>query len=657
MSTLIETAPLEPARDTPPPEHNPSARGARLLSFLLVAGAVILYLPSLGNGFINFDDPGYISENSRVLQGLSWSNAIWAFTTTSQGNWHPLTWLSLMATAQVFGPRPLGFHLVNLVFHAVNVFLLFFLLTKATGLLARSATVAALFAVFPLNVEAVAWAAERKSVLSTTFLFLALVAYGWYARKPGSGRYVAVTLFFVLSLLVKSMMVTLPFALLLVDYWPLGRAAISVSEGRRWLKLAMEKIPLLAIAVADTAMAVYAGHRAAAITPLGSFPLGVRLNNAVFSYLMYVVKGLWPSHLAVLYPHPGHSLAWWKVIAGTAFLTATTAAVWHRREKRYLLAGWFWFLGTLMPINGIVQSGPQAMADRWAYVSFLGLFVMVVWLFADWAAKVGCPAPALAAATVAVLCAYAWVSHVQLRYWRDSYTLFSHTAAVTVRNAYAENALGLALEYDLQRPDLAFQHYAAAAGYAPRWPTAHYNYAVLLQAQNRLGDATREYGAAARFAPEWPTAHYNYAVMLQMQNRLAEAIPEYKQALIYEKNPIEGAQAHNNLGAIRLELNQLDAALAEFNLAIAADPAKPLYVFNRGRVEYQQRNFGAAARDFARAAKLAPSPQTYYWTGRAQQDQGDPKSAAASYEAALRMAPKLGDTENRLESVRRELHH
>jgi protein O-mannosyl-transferase len=654
MSTLIENMPLDTASESAPVDPDRSARGARLLAFLLVAATVILYLPSLRNGFINFDDPSYISDNFRVLQGLSWKNVAWAFTTVSQGNWHPLTWLSLMATAQLFGPKPLGFHLVNVVLHALNVFLLFFLLRKATGLLLRSATVAALFAVLPLNVEAVVWAAERKSVLSTTFLFLALIAYGWYARKPGVGRYLAVAAFFTLSLLVKSMMVTLPFALLLVDYWPLERAGLSPGEGKRWLKLAMEKVPLLAIALADTAMAVYAGHRAAAITPLGSFPFGVRLNNAVYSYLIYVVKGLWPSRLAILYPHPGHSLAWWKIIAGAVFLAATTAAAWRWRRRRYLLAGWLWFLGTLMPINGIVQSGPQGMADRWAYISFLGLFVMAVWLIGDWAAEIRLPRAVLAAMTLVILCAYAWVSHRQIGYWLDSYTVFSRAAAVTERNAYAENALGLALEYDLKRPDLAFQHYEAAARYAPHWSTAHYNYAVVLQSQNRLSEATREYGAAAEFAPEWPTPHYNYAVMLQAQGRLADATREYKQALAYENNPIEGAQAHNNLGAVLLDLKQPDAALAEFNAAIKADPTKALYIFNRGRLEYQQRSFGEAARDFAAAAKLAPSPQTYYWTGRAQQDEGDLRSAAESYEAALRMVPNLGDAQKRLDWVRHQ---
>jgi len=652
MSILLETMAVEAAKDATE-ELDHSARGVRLLMFLLGAATVALYLPSLHNGFVNFDDPGYISQNARVLQGLSWNNTVWAFITVSQGNWHPLTWLSLMATVNVFGPEPLGFHLVNLIFHALNVLLLFYLLRKATGYILRSATVAALFAVLPLNVEAVAWAAERKSVLSTAFLFLALIAYGWYTRKPGVARYLLVVLCFVLSLLVKSMMVTLPFALLLVDYWPLQRAGIGAGSGKRWFKLAAEKIPLLLVAVADTAAAVYAGHRSAAITPLGSFPLGVRVNNAVFSYLMYVVKGIWPTHLAILYPHPGHSLSWSKIIAAAIFLVAVTAAVWHWREKRYLLAGWLWFLGTLMPINGIVQSGPQAMADRWAYVSFLGLFVMLVWLIADCAAAIRLSHSALAATSVAIICAYAYVSYLQIGYWRDSYTVFSHATAVTTRNAYAENALGLALEYDLKRPDVAFPHYAAAAQYAPHWATAHYNYAVLLQSQNRLGDAVREYGAAAQFAPAWSTAHYNYAVLLQSQNRLAEAMSEYRQTLDHEKDSFEGAQAHNNLGALLLDLNRPVEALSEFDKAIEADPSKALYVFNRGRVEYQQRRFDAAALDFASAAKLTPSPQMYYWAGRAEQDAGHLESAADSYEAVLRLVPALGDTQARLEAIRR----
>jgi protein O-mannosyl-transferase len=593
-----------------------------LLAFVLVTVTALLYAPSLHNGFINFDDSDYIAQNSRVLRGLSWNNLVWAFTTTFQGNWHPLTWLSLMATAQFFGPRPLGFHLVNLLLHTLNVVLLFFLLEKATGFLLRSATVAALFAVLPLNVEAVVWATERKSVLSTTFLFLALIAYGWYARKPALERYLGVMALFILSLLAKSMMVTLPFALLLVDYWPLERAGTSTGDGKRWLKLGMEKIPLLVIALADTVMAIYAGHRGGALDAYnGNAPLRLRAENALWSYVVYIAKGIWPSPLAIIYPFPRHGLPASKIIAAGLVLVAITAAVWHWREKRYLPSGWLWFLGTLAPVIGIVQTGPQSIADRWAYVSFLGLFVIVAWLIADCAAKIRLPHAAIAAPILAILCSYAWVSHIQIGYWRSSYTVFSHALAVTTGNGYAENNLGIALEYEMGRPDLAVQHYEAAT----------------------------------ELTPELPTAHYNFGIALEDEHRLDEAQREYELAIEYSWNGNQSAQAHNNLGTLFVKRDEPAAALMEFSAAIRSDPAYDYSYLNRAMLEYRERNLDAAQQDIERATQLMPTAGTYFWLGRVSEERGDLQSAVAAYRDALRINPGSNQASARLDALQQKL--
>jgi len=299
----------------------------------------------------------------------------------TEANWHPITWLSHMADVQMFGLRPAGHHLTNVLLHTLNVVLFFLLLYGATGMRLRSAMAAALFAVHPLNVESVAWIAERKSLLCATFLFLALAAYGWYVRKPAIGRYLAVALFFALSLMSKPIMITLPFALLLLDYWPLARfpsrATDSSSDFLSVLfKLAAEKIPLLLLSIASAVIAVYTQRSAGALGSVAALPLGQRLNNAIYSYLAYIVKGIWPSRLAVFYPHPEGSLAPWKVIAAALVILLISALVWRERKFGYLPAGWFWYLGTLVPVIGIIQVGRQAMADRYAYISLLGLCLL-----------------------------------------------------------------------------------------------------------------------------------------------------------------------------------------------------------------------------------------------------------------------------------------
>jgi len=613
-----------PQSPTPPRR---SRKDTLLCALLLAAATIALYEPTLQNGFVNIDDPNYITENAHVRDGLSWPGVAWAFTTTAEANWHPLTWISHMADVRAFGLKPAGHHAVSVLWHALNVVLLFLLLEAATGYRMRSAVVAALFALCPLNVESVAWAAERKSLLCTAFLFGAFLAYGWYVRRPGARRYLAVMALFALGLLSKPMIVTLPFALLLADYWPLERLAVpgrnapgKPAFGTPLWKLAVEKIPLFVMSAASAIITLYAQR--GAIGTITALPVNVRLKNAVFSCLAYLLRAFWPSRLAVFYPYPYplHQLGVWKVAAAGIILLGITALVWVYRERRYLLAGWLWYLGTLVPVIGLVQVGHQAMADRYAYIPFLGLFVMVVWTAADWAAKIRWRRHLIAATAVAALAAYAWITHVQIGYWRDSYMLFSHALEVTTDNAAAENNLGVAL-MDMGRSDEALSHFEASV----------------------------------RDAPDFANPHYNLAVLFEKTGRLNEAVNEYRLAIRYAPTPEKEAEGYNSLGKLLVRMTRFPEAISAFSEAIRHNPNAADNYLARGLLEYRAGSLDAAQDDLAHKARIAPSPVTSFLLGGVFEDKGELQAAEAAYEDALRMSPGTKIYEVRLEQVRKKL--
>src|SRR4029077_100 len=394
-----------------------------LLAILLALGTLVLYAPALRNGFVNFDDPDYVTRNAHVLKGVTWANLRWAFGTDNPAaNWHPLTWISHMLDVQFYGINPTGHHLSNVLLQTLNVIILFLLHQRATGRLLRSAAVAALFAIHPLNVESVAWVTERKAVLSVFFLLFTLWAYGWYVRKPGLGRYFCVFSFFVLALMSKIWVISLPFALLLLDYWPLRRLSNAEESAEKrgfassFLALAIEKIPLLLLAAAAGWMTLRVNRREGALAM--AMPFSWRLKNAVYSYWAYLGKAIWPTRLAVFYPHPENSLPWWKVIVAALLLACISWIVWHFRERRYLLVGWLWYLGTMVPMCGIVQSGRQGMADRFMYIPMLGLIVAEVWLVGDWASRLRLHQGIAAASFVVLVSPYAYLTREQIGCWR-----------------------------------------------------------------------------------------------------------------------------------------------------------------------------------------------------------------------------------------------
>lgn len=595
---------------------------AVVLSILLVVGTAALYTPALKNGFVNYDDPDYVTKNAHVLQGVSWANILWAFNTNNEAaNWHPLTWISHMLDVQWYGLQPAGHHFTNVLLQLLDVVLVFLFFRSATGRTLRSAAVAALFAVHPLNVESVAWVAERKAILCMFFLLLTLLAYVWYSQKPGVWRYLPIMLLFTLGLMAKIMVIALPFGLLLLDYWPLRR--LPELHGRADLAsflsslrvLVMEKIPLFLLAAAGGWMTLLMHRKEGALAV--AMPFSWRLKNVLYSYLAYIGKAIWPAHLAVFYPHPENSLPWRTVILAAILLAAISAAVWLFRKRGYLVTGWLWYLGTIFPMIGLVQSGRQGMADRYMYIPMLGLFAAAVWLVADLAANLKLSREIVVACFLILIVPYVYLTRMQISYWRDSYTLFSHTVAVTRNNGIAENNLGAAL-MEMGEPQRAAPHFETAA----------------------------------RLIPALASAHYNLGLILQGQNRLREAALQYAQTIATANDPLELAQAHNNLGVLYLVVNNYPAAISELNAAIALNPKEQNSYIGRGTIEMQSWNFDAAIADFSNAIRIGPSPIAYFWLGRAYEGKGDPQRAASAYVAALQLAPGMADARTRLDALR-----
>lgn len=521
---------------------------------LLVLLTVALYYPVRTHPFVNYDDNVYVSDNDHVKDGLSWDTLTWAFFTYDAGNWHPVTWLSHALDVQLYDINPAGHHVTNMLLHALNVMLLFWVLLRATGYTGRSLMVAALFAVHPLNVEPVVWIAERKTLLSMTFFLLALGAYRWYAAKPKMGRYAWVALLFALGLMAKPQIITLPFVLLLWDYWPLKRLAPrsspfalrrgdsrEISGEKRMAqsakrlvpdasccsitRLIAEKIPLFAIAAASAAMTMKAQGAGRAVMSLGVIPLSLRLSNAIVSYAKYVKKAFWPAGLAPMYPHPGGSLHSWQVYGALLILLAITLFVVDRWRRRYLPVGWFWFLGTLVPMIGIVQVGHQAMADRYAYLPLVGIFVMLCWGVADWCSAKRLPAQLLPAVSFIVLLALTIVARRQINYWADNAALWTHTIEVTSPNYVAED-----------------------------------NLAGTLLARNRPEEAIVHYRRASDIHPTDPISAFNIGRYEQRHGELQEAIEHYRRAIVLTTSESLQITAYKNMGRAYLDLGDSEQA-------------------------------------------------------------------------------------------------
>jgi len=528
-----------------------------LISGLLALATFMLYSPVRGYSFVNYDDDSYVTENPHVQAGLTADTFRWAMTSTEHDNWHPLTWLSHALDCDLYGLRPGAHHLTAVLIHSLNVVLLYLLLSKATGCRGRSLLVAALFAVHPVNVESVAWIAERKNVLSTCFLLLTVGAYGWFARKPDVKRYATVAALFALALMAKPMVVTLPFALLLLDFWPLNRIEgwTQVPPTEEGLipqfapaRLVLEKLPLLALSAGDSLLTMMAQRKGGAIHLV--LPFGVRLENAVYAYAQYIWKAFWPSRLAVFYPHPGRSLTAFQVALAVLFLVAVSGFVWKERARRYLVVGWLWYLGTLVPVIGLVQVGDQAMADRYAYVPLIGIFLMTVWGLADLADARQLPLRPRAFASAVVLVMLIVLSWRQVGYWRSNLALWAHTVGVTKDNVYAEVNLGATL---LQHghPDMALPHFQNASRINPRDPGPHLNMGATFASLGRNREAAEQYKAAIPSVRDGHILAQAYQALGGIYVRLGDypsARENYRRSLEYDPTLQGSQQALKALG-------------------------------------------------------------------------------------------------------------
>lgn len=531
------------------------------LIFLLVFA---IYGQTLGHGFVNFDDDKYVYENPRVLEGLRLDGVVWAFTTDHVHNWHPLTWISHMVDAQLFGAWPGGHHLTSVLLHACNGALLYWILRRATGRRGAAALAALLFAVHPQRVESVAWVSERKDVLSGLFCLITLAAYFAYAARRTALRYLVVALAFTVGLLSKQMLVTLPFALLLLDIWPLGRLT---RDG--WRRCVVEKIPLLGLTVLFSAVVFLVQSRTGVVKGLDAYPLSIRLGNAIVSYGAYLRDMVWPVDLAAFYPHPGHGLSWGVVAGVFALLAAvTTAALAFGRTRPYLAVGWLWYLGTLVPVIGLVQVGLQARADRYTYLPAIGVAVALAWLAAD--VVRGRPRLRIGAAVVAValIGALSVQSHGQAATWRNNETLYARVIATQPPHPWPY--LGLGASYftrgDLDRAEEAFE---TALALDPAQLDAHYGLGIIAAEQSRHADAVAHFETVLAEAPRFLDARYQLGVSLLTLGRTDEAIAALERAVVQRPHD---ARAITALGVALASAGRLDEARQAFEEALRLDP-------------------------------------------------------------------------------------
>jgi len=570
---------------------------------ILFAVVFWIFLPLLHNEFVNYDDPDYVTSNAAVQGGLTWGGVEWAFRSTQAANWHPVTWLSHMLDWQLYGGRPLGHHLTSVVLHAVNAVLLFLVLGRMTGSVWRSLFVAAVFALHPLRVESVAWVAERKDVLSTMFWLLTIWVYVRYAeeskvRSPKSKVLYCVTLMvFALGLMSKPMVVTLPFALLLLDFWPLERW-----KQRKVWRLAVEKAPFFALAAASCVITFSAQQRAGAMVLMAGQPFEARFENAVVSYSRYLGKLFWPENLSVVYPVVDHWPTPWVAVSVVVLLGLSVLAVAVRRQYPYFLTGWFWYVGTLVPVLGLVAVGEQSMGDRYTYVPAIGVLILLAWgaydLTKGWRHQaVTCQIAGMGAILLCIP-----VTRQQIACWRNSETLFRHAIAATERNYGACSSLGNALLAE-GRVDEALDQFREAVRLRPDSVETHNNLGAALGRKGQVDEAISQFEEAIRLQPYFTEAHSNLAKALDDAGRLDEAVKEYQEVL---KLKSDSLIARNSLGIVLAKKGLLDEAIRQFQAAIQMNPVDSSSHNNLGIALSQKGQAAEAIAEFREAIRLDP---------------------------------------------------
>ena len=593
-------------------------RRTLVLSLALVLLTILVYWPVGKNAFINFDDYQYITENAHVKADLSWNTVKWAFVTYDAANWHPLTWLSHALDCQMFGLNPAGHHFIGVLLHALNVVLLFLVLKSLTGFTWRSLIVATIFAVHPLNVESVAWAAERKTLLSMMFFLLAVWAYCSYVRKPLLSRYLGVVGLFVLALMSKPQVITFPVLLLLLDYWPLGRTRFFTAapnsagslppKSGSWLLV--EKLPLLALSAVSAVITLRAQSAGHAVRTVVEYSLGSRIENAIVSYAWYVRDVFLPRHLAPIYPHPAGLIETWKVLIAAAILVAISAlSIIGRKRAPYLLFGWLWFLGAMVPMIGLIQVGVQARADRYMYVALIGILSATIWGVAELLARYRV-SPAWAGALFGlVMAALSIAAFNQIGHWQNSETLWNYTIAVTSNNFLAEDNLAQEL--------------------------AH---------QGRTQEAMVHFQNTLRLYDWGPSDLIMFGVYEQGHGYTSDSIKQYERALKNTTDTNTRAIELSNMGSAYMDLKDVEHARESFDQALQSDPNNVSALIGTGLIAQKSGNLELAIRQYTKAVSIKPSDLGYALLGRAFEQSGRASDATTAYDQAQKLSPDMETT-------------
>lgn len=550
-------------------EQEHDKRYVPLIYVTLMLATIVAFGQVRRNDFINLDDDKYVTENPQVKAGITRQSVYWAFTSSHAANWHPLTWLSHMLDCQLFGLDPAWHHLTNLAFHIANTLLLFWLLKKMTGALWQSAFVAAAFGLHPLHVESVAWIAERKDVLSGLFWILTIAAYVRYTQRPNIASYLLVVLAFVLGLMAKPMLVTLPFVLLLLDYWPLGRfepGSSIVPHPSSIVHRVWEKVPFFALSAVSCVVTFIVQQSWQALAPI---PLKWRIINVLTSYLMYIERIIWPTRLAVFYPYCLFGVSMWELTAAVVLLSLVSVRVInYAQSHKYLPVGWLWYLGTLVPVIGLVQVGEQAMADRYTYLPSIGIFIIVAWGASELLGSRPYRKVVLATAAAAILAALLICTRMQLKYWRNSFTLYEHALAVTENNYKVHSSYGVALAKN-GRFDEALMHLREAQRIVPQSLKVRKNMGDVLGMIGGFDEAIACFNEVLRTRTDWPDIYHNLGSVYAKQGKFDEAIQNYNKALQLKPDYLS---AHLNLAQVFLIEGNIDKAIWHCRQALQINP-------------------------------------------------------------------------------------
>jgi protein O-mannosyl-transferase len=634
-----------------------------IISLFLIFAIIIAYWQVRNFDFVDFDDGSYITENIHVQKGLTIEGLIWAFTTFHSANWHPMTWLSHMLDYELYGLNPMGHHWTNMQFHIANTLLLYLILQMMTGAIWQSAFVAALFALHPLHVESVAWVSERKDVLSAFFGLLSIAAYYHYVKTSGLKNYLLVIIFLSLGLMAKPMLVTFPFVLLLLDFWPLKRFQfkndrmlqsdkITFFGFQGFLRLFLEKIPAFIPVIISCILTFLAQKNYGAVQTLGALPLITRIANALISYVSYAFQAIWPGNLAVYYPHPVDTLPVWQ-ICGAALLIVSVfcGAICLLKQYRYVAVGLFWYFGTLIPVIGLVQVGDQAMADRYTYIPLIGLFIIIAWGASDLLVKWRYRKIFLGVSAVIILSALIVCTFFQTSHWRNTITLFENAVKVTENNYKALNNLGTAL-IDKGKYDEAIVYLSEALIINPQKTGARNNLANVLFLQGKPDEAVFHYNEILKFNPQKTNARNNLANVLFAQGKPDEAVLHYKEAI--KINP--EADVHYNLAYVLSFQEKLDEAVFHYKEAIRINPEYAKAHYCLGKILMNQKKVKEAMLHFAETIMISPDyAEAYNKIGLILAEQGKYKKAEEFFLKAVQIKPSYTEARKNIELLNKIL--